>query len=147
MLHINFLKRAIELAHQAKTAGEVPVGAVVVLHNEIIGEGFNQPISSHDPTAHAEIVALRQAAKAINNYRLSGAVLYVTLESCAMCAAAMMHARISKVVFGAYDPKSAAHTIFASELAKKLNHQVQSEGGVMVAECTALLKVFFKDKR
>ena len=139
--------RSIELAHRAAALGEVPIGAVVVLNDTIIGEGFNQPIATQDPTAHAEILALRQAGQKIGNYRLLGACLYVTLEPCAMCAAAMIHARISHVIFGAYDPKSVANSLLAGDLAKQFNHRVQLEGGLMEVECATLLKLFFKRKR
>jgi tRNA(adenine34) deaminase len=131
-----YMQRALQLAELAQEKGEVPVGAVLVLNDEIIGEGYNQPISSCDPTAHAEIVALREAAKKIGNYRLLNTVMYVTLEPCAMCAAALAHARVETIVFGAYDYKG-----------EKLNHGVQVEGGVLEGACSNLLKSFFKSKR
>ncbi len=130
-----FMQRALELAQQAEAEGEVPVGAVLVLNDEIIGEGFNQPISVSDPTAHAEIIAIRQAAEKINNYRLINSTLYVTLEPCAMCANALIHARVEKVVFG------------AKRLNDKLNHIVEYEGGILESECSDVLKNFFKVKR
>jgi len=146
-VHEKFFEKAIVLAHQAKERGEVPIGAIVVFQNEIIGEGFNQPISLCDPTAHAEMNAIRQAAKFFGNYRLTDCDLYVTLEPCAMCAAAMVHARIKNCYFGAFDPKSSANIIFNSELSEKLNHRVQAEGGILADECSELLKDFFKDRR
>ncbi len=142
-----YMHRALELAHQAQAQGEVPVGAVLVRNDEIIGEGFNQPIKSCDPTAHAEIIALRNAAAKCGNYRLPATTLYVTLEPCAMCAAALVHARVQTLVFGAADPKSAGHTVLESALSEKLNHRVECQGGVLAEECTALLKNFFKAKR
>tara|TARA_R110000868_G_scaffold362686_2_gene624898 strand:+ start:16248 stop:16703 length:456 start_codon:yes stop_codon:yes gene_type:complete len=142
-----FLQRALELAKQAEVCGEVPVGAVVVLNDDIIGEGYNQLISGVDPTAHAEIIAIRGAAKQLDNYRLVDCDLYVTLEPCAMCAGAMIHARINHCYFGAYDPKSSAATVFESNLSDKLNHRVQCQGGILEHECSSLLKQFFKAKR
>jgi tRNA(adenine34) deaminase len=139
---------ALRLAGQAAADGEVPVGAVVVAEGEVIGRGFNAPISTRDPTAHAEIRALREAATAVGNYRLSGATLYVTLEPCVMCAGAMIHARLSRVVFGAPDPKTGACgsvvDIFAEQ---RLNHHAEVEGGVMADECGALLRSFFQSRR
>ena len=126
-----FMRRALELASRAEQEGEVPVGSIIVLENEIVGEGFNRPISSSDPTAHAEIQAMRAASAALKNYRLTGATLYVTLEPCDMCLGAMFHARISRVVFGATDPKK-----------QVLKSQVKAEGGVLAAECGALLSQF-----
>lgn len=130
-----WLQYALQLAKKAEALGEVPVGAVLVLNNEIISEGWNQPISSCDPTAHAEIVALRQGAKKLNNYRLLDATLYVTLEPCAMCAGAILHARVKRVVFGAYD------------LAGVVNHSVDYFGGVLQQDCSELLKKFFQQRR
>jgi tRNA(adenine34) deaminase len=144
----HFMREALRLAGQAAADGEVPVGAVVVAEGEVIGRGFNAPISARDPTAHAEIRALREAATAVGNYRLSGATLYVTLEPCVMCAGAMIHARLSRVVFGAPDPKTGACgsvvDIFAEE---RLNHHAEVEGGVMADECGALLRSFFQSRR
>ena len=131
-----FMRRALELARKAQEEGEVPVGAVVVLADEIVGEGWNRPIAASDPTAHAEIQALRSASSAVRNYRLTGATLYVTLEPCDMCVGAMFHARIARVVFGATDPKKL-----------QLKNQVKVEGGVLAAECGALLSGFFAAKR
>lgn len=142
------MRMALDLARRGQALGEVPVGALVVLDGEIIGEGFNAPISRHDPTAHAEIQAMRAAAQCVDNYRLVGASLYVTLEPCAMCAGAIMHARIARVVFGAADPKTGACgsviNLFAEQ---RLNHHAEVVGGVLVEECGALLKDFFKARR
>jgi len=131
-----FMRRALELARRAEEEGEVPVGCVVVLENKILGEGWNRPISASDPTAHAEIQAMRAAALSQKNYRLSGASLYVTLEPCDMCIGAMFHARIGRAVFGATDPKK-----------QVLKNQVKLEGGVLAQECGALLSAFFAAKR
>ena len=143
-----YMRRALELARHAEEAGEVPVGALVVLNDEIIGEGWNQPIVTQDPTAHAEIVALRAAAVRMKNYRLSDAVLYVTLEPCAMCAGAMVHARIARVVYGAADPKSgAAGSVFNLLESSTLNHRAQITRGVFAAECGEMLRKFFEARR
>ena len=142
------MSEALALAVAAKEAGEVPVGAVVVEGGRIIGRGFNTPISSHDPSAHAEIQALRTAAVALGNYRLPGCTLYVTLEPCAMCAGAIQHARIARVVFGAADPKTGACgsvvNLFAEAL---LNHHTQIEGGMLAQQCGELLTNFFRHRR
>lgn len=130
------MRRALELARRAQEEGEVPIGAVLVLDNDIIGEGWNRPIAASDPTAHAEIQALRSAASSQKNYRLTGATLYVTLEPCDMCVGAMFHARIARAVFGAADPKK-----------QVLKNQVALQGGVLAAECGALLSAFFAAKR
>ena len=132
----DFMRRALELARRAEQEGEVPIGALVVLDGEVIGEGWNRPIAAADPTAHAEIQALRAAAKKTGNYRLTGAELYVTLEPCDMCVGAMFHARIARVVFGATDPKK-----------QVLKNQVQIQGGVLAQECGAVLSRFFAGKR
>lgn len=143
-----WMRRALELAARAEAEGEVPVGALVVLNGEIIGEGWNRPIRSHDPTAHAEIVALRAAAAKLGNYRLTGATLYVTLEPCPMCAGAIVHARIARVVFGAADPLAgAAGSVFNLLESSALNHRVQVERGVLAEECSARLKTFFQARR
>jgi tRNA(adenine34) deaminase len=144
-----FMQRALELARRAEQAGEVPVGAVVVAGTEIIGEGWNQPISAHDPTAHAEIVALRAAAAACRNYRLPGTSLYVTLEPCAMCAGAIVHARIDRVVFGALDPRSGAagSTFDLLPSDRRFNHYTRCEGGVLADESSAMLRAFFRARR
>jgi tRNA(adenine34) deaminase len=141
------MQRALELAEIAAEQGEVPIGAVLIYENKIVAEGFNQPILSHDPTAHAEIMALRAAGAALQNYRFPGATLYVTLEPCAMCAGALIHARVKNVIFGASDPKGAAQTVFNSPLSQQLNHQVVSEGGCLETESVLMLKAFFKVKR
>ena len=130
------MRRALELARRAQEEGEVPVGAVVVLDGKIVGEGWNRPISAADPTAHAEIQAMRAAAQATRNYRLTGAALYVTLEPCDMCVGAMFHARIARAVFGAKDPKKLV-----------LKNQVELSGGVLAEECGSILSRFFASKR
>jgi tRNA(adenine34) deaminase len=144
----DFMRHALELARRAQAEGEVPVGAVVVLEEKVIGEGWNRPISASDPTAHAEIQAMRAAASTRQNYRLVGATLYVTLEPCAMCVGAMFHARIRRVVFGAADPKTGAagSTVNLFE-EKRLNHHALVLGGVLAAECGALLSDFFASRR
>jgi tRNA(adenine34) deaminase len=143
-----FMQLALEQAQQAWDLGEVPVGAVVVKDGEVIAVGCNQPIGRHDPTAHAEIVALRAAAEKLGNYRLPGCELYVTLEPCVMCSGAMMHARLAKVVFGASDPKTGACgsvlNLFEQE---QLNHHTEIVGGLMAEECGAMLKNFFAARR
>ena len=144
----DFMGLALDLAREAGAAGEVPVGALVVLEGEIVGRGFNQPIGRSDPTAHAEIMALRDAAAQLGNYRLPGCSLYVTLEPCAMCAGAIMHARIARVVFGARDPKTGVAgsviNLFAEE---RLNHHAELVGGVLEVECGGLLSAFFAARR
>lgn len=139
---------ALDEARKAHEAGEVPVGAIVLLDGEVIGAGFNQPISAHDPTAHAEIVALRAAAARVGNYRLTGATLYVTVEPCLMCVGAMVHARIGLVVFGAAEPKAGAVMSMtrAHEL-PNLNHRLQVLGGVLEAECREVMQGFFQTRR
>ena len=143
-----FMLLALEQAGHARDLGEVPVGAVVVKDGVVIARGYNQPIGKHDPTAHAEIVALRAAAVALGNYRLPGCTLYVTLEPCVMCSGAMMHARLAKVVYGAADPKTGACgsvlDLFAQQ---QLNHHTEVSGGVMADECGAMLKEFFAARR
>lgn len=143
-----WMQRAIELASQAEALGEVPVGAVIVANDEIIGEGFNQPITANDPTAHAEIVALRDAAKKINNYRLVGASLYVTLEPCTMCVGALIHARIQRLIFATTEPKSGA-VVSRSQLlsADYFNHSIDVTGGVLAQECQHQLSGFFQKRR
>ena len=144
----NFMREAIALAQLAWDAGEVPVGAVVVKDNEIIGRGFNQPITSNDPTTHAEIVALRDAAQHVRNYRLVDCELYVTLEPCMMCVGAMMHARLRRVVFGASDPKTGVcGSVINLPAEEKLNHHATFEGGVLREECSAMLRAFFQARR
>ena len=142
------MRRALDLARHAEQAGEVPVGALVVLNDEVIGEGWNQPIVSHDPTAHAEIVALRAAAAHIKNYRLADTTLYVTLEPCAMCAGAIVQARVARVVYGAADPKAgAAGSVFNLLESASLNHRAQVTGGVLAEDCRQSLKAFFQARR
>jgi tRNA(adenine34) deaminase len=143
-----YMRQALSQAHNAWALGEVPVGAIVVRQGEIIATGFNQPIGTHDPTAHAEIMALRAAASILGNYRLPGCELYVTLEPCAMCAGAMMHARLARVVFGAPDPKTGACGSVVNLFGQaKLNHHTELVGGVMAQECGAMLKDFFASRR
>ena len=144
----DFMSVALTLATAASAAGEVPVGAVVVRAGEIIGAGFNAPISLHDPSAHAEIRAMREAAGLIENYRLTGCTLYVTLEPCAMCAGAIQHARVARVVFGAADPKTGACGSVVNLFAEpQLNHHTHVEGGVLAQECGELLTKFFRERR
>ena len=142
------MRHALVEAEQAANRGEVPVGAVVVAAGEIIGRGFNRPIENHDPTAHAEIVALRDAAARQGNYRLPGSTLYVTVEPCTMCAGALIHARVERVVFGAPEPRSGALISTAQVLDNAaLNHRVEILGGVLETECAAMLRRFFADRR
>lgn len=143
-----FMQQALEQAGLAALAGEVPVGAVIVRNGEVIARAFNQPITNHDPSAHAEMLALRQAALSEQNYRLPGTTLYVTLEPCTMCAGAMLHARVDRIVYGAPDPKTgAAGSVLDVFSSKQLNHQTIIEGGVMGQECGQLLREFFKERR
>jgi len=143
-----FMQQALEQAGLAALAGEVPVGAVIVRNGEVIARSFNQPITNHDPSAHAEMLALRQAALSAENYRLPGTTLYVTLEPCIMCAGAMLHARVDRVVYGATDPKTgAAGSILDVFSSKQINHQTVIEGGMMAEECGQLLRDFFKERR
>jgi tRNA(adenine34) deaminase len=142
------MRAALEQAGRAARAGEVPVGAVVAVGGEVIGEGFNQPISSGDPTAHAEIVALRAAARAAGNYRLTGATLVVTIEPCLMCVGAMVHARIGTLVFGAPEPRTgAAGSTIDATLAPGHNHRVQVVSGVLEEECRDVMRRFFRERR
>jgi len=143
-----FMREALALAREAAAAGEVPVGAVVVKDGAVIGRGHNRPVSGHDPTAHAEIQALREAAAALGNYRLDGCELFVTLEPCAMCSGAMLHARVARVVYGAADPKTGAAGSVVDLFAEpRLNHQTQVQGGVLAEECGAMLSEFFRTRR
>jgi len=143
-----FMRRALDLAAEGRRRGEVPVGAVVVLDGAVIGEGFNQPIGAHDPTAHAEIVAIRAAAGRVGNYRLPGAELYVTIEPCQMCVGAMVHARIARVVFAAREPKAGAiESAMRAHEHPSLNHRLEALGGVLEAESRALIQEFFRDRR
>jgi len=142
------MREALEQARQAGACGEVPVGAIVVLDGQIVGRGFNQPIGRHDPTAHAEVMALRDAAQRLGNYRLPGCELYVTLEPCAMCSGAIMHARIRRVVFGARDPKTGvAGSVIDLFDEARLNHHATIEGGLMADECGGMLSAFFAARR
>jgi tRNA(adenine34) deaminase len=148
MSDIAFMTRALQLARQAQEAGEVPVGAVVVKDDRIVGEGFNRPISGCDPTAHAEIVAMRAAAQSLGSYRLLNTTLYVTLEPCAMCAGAMVHARVHRLVYGASDPRAgAAGSVFSIANSAALNHRVKVDGGILIEECGDLLREFFSKRR
>lgn len=143
-----WMQRAIQLAEEAAMAGEVPVGAVVVLDGQVIGEGSNRPISHHDPSAHAELVALRQAAEKIGNYRLLDTTLYVTLEPCMMCAGAMVHARVKRLVYGALDFKAGVIQSKTALLDQSfLNHRVEHVGGVLAEQCGSLLSEFFRKRR
>ncbi len=143
-----FMAQALEQAQKAWDLGEVPVGAVLVRDGRIVAVGCNQPIGAHDPTAHAEIMALRAAAQVLGNYRLPGCDLYVTLEPCAMCAGAMMHARLSRVIYGTTDPKTGAcGSIIDLFAQQQLNHHTAVVGGVLAQECSTLLKDFFAERR
>lgn len=143
-----FMAEALELAFEGSRLNEVPVGALVVLDGVVVGRGYNQPISQQDPTAHAEIVALRNAARTLGNYRLPGATLYVTVEPCAMCAGAIQHARIARVVFGASEPKTGACGSVVDLFAEaRLNHHAEVEGGLMAEESAALIGAFFQRRR
>lgn len=143
-----FMEQALEQAQLAAIAGEVPVGAVIVRNGVVLSKAFNKPITNHDPSAHAEMLALRQAALSEQNYRLPGATLYVTLEPCTMCAGAMLHARVDRIVYGAADPKTgAAGSVLDVFSSKQINHQTVIEGGMMGDECGQLLRDFFKERR
>jgi len=146
--HDAFMRAALDQARQGFSAAEVPVGAVVVLDGDIVGRGFNQPIGSRDPTAHAEIVAMRAAALAIGNYRLVGTTLYVTIEPCLMCVGAMVHARVGTLVFGATEPKAGAvvSSCRAHEM-PSLNHHIEVVGGVLEEDCRAVIQEFFRTRR
>jgi len=143
-----FMRRALELARDAEAAGEVPVGAVIVKDGAILAEGWNRPIGTCDPTAHAEIIALRAAGASLATYRLLDTTLYVTLEPCAMCASAMVHARVKRLVYGAPDPRAgAAGSVFNIVQHPALNHRMETSGGVLEADCSALLRGFFAARR
>ncbi|ANO50833.1 tRNA adenosine(34) deaminase TadA [Woeseia oceani] len=145
---ISYMQEALRLAALAAEQGEVPVGAVVVRRGEIIGRGYNRPIANHDPTAHAEIMALREAAAAIGNYRLTGCELVVTLEPCVMCLGAMLHARVSRLLFGAYDEKAgAAGSVLDLSSERALNHRIEVSGGLLADESRELLQSFFVSRR
>ncbi len=148
MTDTDYMRAALELAAQAEAAGEVPVGAVVVLNGEIVGRGYNAPISRHDPSAHAEMQALRDAAQRVGNYRLPGCELYVTLEPCMMCAGAIMHARVARVVYGASDYKTGVCGSVIDAFAElRLNHHAEVTGGVRAEECGLMLSNFFARRR
>ena len=142
------MRQALTLAARAGDSGEVPVGALVILDGEVVGEGWNQPIATSDPTAHAEIVAMRAASRAVKNYRLSGATLVVTVEPCLMCVGAMVHARIGTVVYGAPEPRAGAlGSALAAHETAGLNHRLAVVGGVLADDCRALIQTFFKERR
>jgi tRNA(adenine34) deaminase len=142
------MREALGLADEAGRAGEVPVGAVVVMGGEVVGRGFNRPISTHDPTAHAEIVALRDAGQRLGNYRLAGAEMYVTVEPCAMCAGAMMHARIATLIYGAPEPRAGAiESGLRVQEHPAFNHRFTVVSGILAAECRAVLQTFFRERR
>jgi tRNA(adenine34) deaminase len=143
-----FMRAALEQALEAERRAEVPVGAVVVVGNAIVGAGFNQPIGAEDPTAHAEIVALRAAAQRVGNYRLTGATLYVTIEPCQMCVGAMIHARVVRVVYGTTEPKAGAiESAMRAHEHPALNHRMTATGGVLEEECREVIQRFFRDQR
>lgn len=143
-----WIRHALRLAKCAEEEGEVPVGALIVRDNELVSEGWNQPIVGHDPTAHAEVMALRAAGKVESNYRLPGTTLYVTLEPCVMCVGAIMHARIERVVYGADDPRAgAAGSAFSLLQSDQFNHSVIVQGGILQKECSKILREFFKARR
>lgn len=145
---MKWMQRALELAEHAESEGEVPVGAVIVRDDVMLAEGWNQPVMSHDPSAHAEMMALRAAGLVEKNYRLLNTTLYVTLEPCVMCAGAIIHARVDRVVYGATDPRvGAAGSAFALLGSAKFNHLVQVEGGILESECGGLLRRFFRARR
>lgn len=145
---IDFMRLALAEAQLAADLGEVPVGAVLVQQGRVIGKGFNQPISSNDPSAHAEMVALRQAALTQRNYRLPDTTLYVTLEPCTMCAGLLVHSRVSRLVFGASEPRAGAVVSRAQVLDQTwMNHRIEVEGGVLAEECGEVLRAFFKGRR
>lgn len=144
----DFMQEALKLAREAGACGEVPVGAVIVRAGEIVGRGFNAPIGRNDPTAHAEVMAMRDAARRLGNYRLAGCTLYVTLEPCAMCVGAIFHARIEKVVYGASDAKTGAcGSVIDLAAQSRLNHHATFAGGVLAEECASLLSSFFSARR
>ncbi len=148
MVHDDFMRLALAQAARAREAGEVPVGAVVVLDGAVVGTGFNQPIAATDPTAHAEILAMRAAAATLKNYRLTGATMYVTVEPCLMCVGAMIHARIGTLVFGATEPRSGAIVSMTSAHEfPGLNHRLEAIGGVLQDDCRAIIQDFFKERR
>lgn len=142
------MRQALQLAGRGAIEGEVPVGALIVKDGEVIGEGWNQPIGTHDPSAHAEMLAMRAAAQRLGNYRLPGSTLYVTLEPCVMCAGAIIHARVERLVFGAWDPKAGAVSSVYDVISNpRLNHRLEWTGGVLEEDCGGLLRKFFKARR
>jgi tRNA(adenine34) deaminase len=142
------MRAALALANVARDRGEVPVGAIVVIDGEVVGQGANQPIGAHDPTAHAEIMAIREAAGRVRNYRLTGATLYVTIEPCQMCVGAMIHARIARLVYGCKEPKAGAiESALRAHEHPALNHRMTAHGGVLEEECRELIQAFFKQRR
>jgi tRNA(adenine34) deaminase len=144
----DFMRRALGLAARGRKAGEVPVGAVIVLDGAVVGEGFNQPIGSHDPSAHAEIVAMRAAGQQVGNYRLAGATLYVTIEPCQMCVGAMVHARIARLVYGAPEPKAGAiESVMKAHENPALNHRLDVTGRVLEEDCRGIMQAFFAERR
>jgi tRNA(adenine34) deaminase len=144
----HWMRHALMLAQRAQAEGEVPVGAVLLKDNEIVGEGWNRPITTHDPSAHAEMMALRAAAQTLGNYRLTGTTLVVTLEPCIMCAGAITHARVSRLVFGAADPKAGAvHSVYDVIANPRLNHRVEWSGEILEPDCSELLRSFFRSRR
>lgn len=146
--HEIWMKKALMLAEKAESLGEVPVGAILVQDNKVIGEGYNQPIVNHDPTAHAEIIALRSAGQTLKNYRLVNTTLYVTLEPCAMCAMAMVHARVSDIVFATREPRTGAGgSLYQLLQHSGHNHQIEITEGVLQKQSSDMLKIFFKNKR
>jgi tRNA(adenine34) deaminase len=148
VIHEDAMRLALTEAERARDAGEVPVGAVIVLDGRVVGSGFNQPISSVDPTAHAEVIALRAAARAIGNYRLTGSLLYVTVEPCLMCVGAMIHARVAQVIFGTPEPKAGALISSArAHEAPGLNHRLEVLGGILEDECRQTIQRFFEERR
>ena len=143
-----WMREALEEAHRAETAGEVPVGAIILINEKIVGRGHNHSIRSHDPTAHAEVLALRHAAHSMRNYRLPGSILVVTIEPCLMCVGALIHARVDEIVFGAADPKAGAvQSVFQMANVPRLNHQIAVTPGVLADECGELLRGFFESRR
>ncbi len=146
--HEYWMRHCLELAQKAKALGEVPVGAVIIDNNEmLLGEGWNQPISSHDPSSHAEIIALRNAANSLQNYRLPNTRLYVTVEPCAMCAGALIHARVKSVIFGAKEPRTGAVCSHLQLFENYGNHHIEYRGGILEKECSTIMQKFFKNKR
>ena len=142
------MRQAMALADKARQMGEVPVGCVIIKNNKIVAEGWNQPITLHDPSAHAEVMAIRAAGQALQNYRLPDTTLYVTLEPCPMCAGLMIHSRIKRVVFGAFDPKTgAADSVFNTLSDERHNHRVEITSGVLAEECSDELRAFFRERR